>query len=534
MVEERDKLDVVGFLYGELDGHEAREVRRSTEADSQLAEELRSLERTRAFYAEASLPDPPDVLSEAILRQEKILRAEPEPWWTPMWRMVWHPAFGATAVLVVAVGAGLFYTVGETPQTAPTAAAPLPPTAGQVAAGTEAAKVAEMPAATKETWAQRAAEAEAEPEEKLARATRPKEATAGEELRTRDKRASGAKYDRPGSPMPASDPKPSPKPSADGVLYPTGRTAKAAQKGGSSNIYRSNEPGLAAGMPPADESVASKSGSKAKKKMKKPAKASVARKRSAAKDYDDAESDEIDSMVGLGNAADSNAIAGSPGQLTEPSILAQKFEGGSSHGSAGNVAPITQAPPAEQAPVRADSATGSSLGERGQAKQAPVPFKRRAGPTNKIQRDAIEQQRMRRADDANSLFRYGMQAYDTREYMKALDAFQRVQKLDTSKALMPGSLVMEARTLKKMKQFRPAARLYEQVLERYPKFKQRDKLLNELVACYSAVKDTALANRAKRRYSGADSGKRAGKAAAEDMAAEAEAMEAAEPAATAK
>ncbi|MBN2358722.1 MAG: hypothetical protein JXR83_04670 [Deltaproteobacteria bacterium] len=466
MSDERKKIEVIDYLYGELEEGRVRALLREAESDPGLASDLRSLQGARALYQQAALPDPPPLLSEAILRQERILRAQPESFWAPLVRLFMHPAFGAAGIVVVAIGAGLVYTLSQPPVPRPQPAAtaadegttslrdgvefaveearavsdkdqdgdetpPAPTAAAQPSTGEK--QIAAVSPESKADGAGAGGSAKLRRGSVAKKSTGPGAGYAGhaEQDMLEDSmakaRAGRAKEARPFAPAPP----------VDSILYPAGKAAAAEQT-----------------VPE--------------------------RKRAAA--------------VSL------EGKPGSAGQLTAPDALAQQEPAPVSQaiaGSAGNVASDDRSLRSLSSGRTADEENESSARE-----QAPIKLPKLAPKTESSglaqELGAIKTARIaKRAQDALAAGRVAM---DSRRYLEAYDQFKLAEKLDVGRKLAPEPQVMQAKALYEYKMWRDAAQILEQVLAGYPAFPARNNAHQLLIKCYQRLDDSTLASRAQKRY----------------------------------
>jgi len=466
MSDERQKNEVIDYLYGELDEGRVRALLRDAEADPELASDLRTLQATRVLYQQVELPEPPAMLSEAILRQEKILRAQPESFWAPLVRLFMHPAFGAAGIVVVAVGAGLVYTLSQPPAPATlTGAAPAPVATVAVSPpppGAAEKLVPASPGAMGKAGGLR--EVEFAPEEARAAGDvgqpvadevrqvplKQAQAIAGErdlttespDERADDKDVVGGRKQQRSA---LSKKKSAPAVATDGFEQRAEPSAEPA--GGFARPSNTAQPST-----PVPQDLA----------------------------YGDLAT----------TAAQVESKAGSGGQLTSPNALDQETAPAMPKelsGSAGNVAnrdPILFPDGASEA------GDGTSGVEQQQAKPRRIPVGK--GKTSTAAgREIGAAQAARISQRAKDAFDAGLVAYDSRRYLEAYDLFKQAEQHDVGKKLAPAPQVYQARALYDYKMWPDSAAIMEKVLDDFPKFEGRDRLYKLLEVCYQQIKDDA-------------------------------------------
>lgn len=509
MSDERQKNEVIDYLYGELDEDRVRALLRDAERDPELASDLRSLQATRALYQQAALPEPPPLLSEAILRQEKILRAQPTSFWAPLTRLFMHPAFGAAGIVVVAVGAGLVYTLSQPPAPAMLTSAPAAPTAAPASAP-PAPGSAEPTAAVA---ARAAAKVEGPrgvefaPEEAKA-AGDGDEAAGGTRGGLRDSalaKRQQAEREKNFAPPPvtavADDKDAVPVKARSALDYSAKKSAETWSK---SNRARPEAAAEGQARTGGEQAVVAQ--------PSKPVPLALEATDGVAEDAVETEfaQQKSPSLKAKGKATPS-PISGSAGQLAMDEELMQSAAPAQTKqpaGAAGNVGTNDSIlyPQGTSIGQSGGSAITSSGGSKSLAEQKPArlqPLPKSEAITVNPEVSAARVGRLaRRAKDT---FDAGLVAYDSRRYMEAYDLFKSAEQMDVGKKLAPGPQVMQARALYNYKLWRDSATILEQVLADYPKLEGRDQLFRLLEVCYQQLKDdTKLASARARRSREAD------------------------------
>ncbi|MFH1812304.1 MAG: tetratricopeptide repeat protein [Pseudomonadota bacterium] len=511
MSDERLKLQMVDAVYGELSDRALEQLHEALGREPELAEDLRSLEATRRLYAEDTLPEPADLLSEAILRQEKILRPAPQSWWTPLWQLLWHPAVGVTALVVVVATAGLLVRLATPPSTSEmsvvSTVSPAPAQKPAVAAATESAETAggrvadgdaqDLPAdSPDEARSEHKAVATPEVNEGFAFKGGLKQADvalAGDDDLERSKRKTAKKT--------AFMQEETPREVLGGENKPKAPTAWSGTRGQALNDSMARTLDEKAQAAPAkDRDLNTKNDAWDGRSDKR--EAQVADQTAAPQGATANRQAESEAPTYAQRAAGPHPSAppaaepqraplpGSAGQLTDPGILNLGDDESRAAGSAGNIGlPGTGA---------ADVA-GSSLGTSSSAKAArPLPSRRTRSANEEMAKELAQVSKLKHEGQAKEYLEAGMVAFDRRNYEEAVALFGRAEQLDRSNALAPGPLLGQARSFYKLKRYRDAAAIFERVLEGYPNYRQRQAVALQLVACYDALGNQVAAKRARR------------------------------------
>lgn len=570
MTDDRHTDDFVAALYRDLEASDATQAASESGDGLQYppdADALDSLSAALQLYRDdaARLPDPDPALSQAILRQEKLLRVEPQSplarWFERLMQNLMHPALAAVALVLVLGSAGLYQLL----KAPPLKQAPM-------AALSEAESVANAPQFAKDPQGLLVNEAQKE-------AKREAKPMVGERATKLDAlKKSPVLADNPSGEDPTSGTgtygdRAATKVVSDGLRQkPEPSLSTRSGDRAVTKEMPAERPGAWKGFAPSEDAPRPNQAA-----LHAPQKAPMAKTKAGETPSRARRDDEGAAIWGADDKVQALGRAGSAGQLTGPDILGAVRQDSdmtkNSIGSGGNIngsniggggfaeksagladdndtepesrrhagakaktsspkaarpqlaaadpAPVpqpqskpqskAQAKPQaapiwgeteaadEAAPVK-DQGAGFDDNKKRRTKARKLPGAQTRRGTGKAQRELNEMDRMHNQRRAFEQLNAGKKAYSQHRYDEALGMFVRAEQLYPGGPLGREAVLMQARSLYRLKSYKDAATIFRRVLAQTPGRDDENRIAEELAACYERSGQSDMAARTRRQY----------------------------------